>query len=60
MTELPRKSYPSDLSDAQWNILAALIGGEASAEGSGGLCGDTEALGGGAFVCVARKESTIE
>ena len=25
MTEMPRKAYPSDLSDAQWNILAALI-----------------------------------
>ena len=25
MTEMTRKSYPTDLSDAQWNILAALI-----------------------------------
>ena len=25
MTEMTRKAYPSDLSDAQWNILAALI-----------------------------------
>ena len=25
MTAQPRQSYPSDLSDAQWNILAALI-----------------------------------
>ena len=34
--------------------------GEASAEGCEGLCGGAEALGGGAFVCMAWEEQAIE